>query len=342
MKNYNDIKRILVITLSNTGDVILTTPVVEALLKQFPGVKLDIVVGPNGKEVFGKHKKVSKIFIYDKRTGFFEKFRLIKKLRNMHYDMAVDLKNTAIPFLIGARLKSKVVCRTKGRRGGIHKKDQHLAIIESMGIDIKDAGLNIEIDKEDFENIDELLRDTSHCFIPKIGTQKRGCVPKFVVVSCGAKSHTKRWPASYFAALIDSVKNDLGYEIILVGKDEGDFPDSGRVVARLVKKIMQTEPIDFLGKTNLRELAALIKKASLLITNDSAPLHIASAVNTPTVAIFGPTNEDKYGPLASKSIVLRKRLKCAPCEKAQCRYNYECMRQITVDDAINAVKEILR
>ncbi|MCK4463605.1 MAG: glycosyltransferase family 9 protein [Candidatus Omnitrophica bacterium] len=323
MKNCDEIRRILVITLSNTGDIILTTPLIEALLRQFPGVKLDIVVGPNGKEVFEKHNKVSKIFIYDKHTNLFEKFRLIKKLRKMHYDMAVDLKNSGIPFLIGARLKSKVIGRRKGR---IHKKDQHLAIIESMGINIRDVGLNIEIDKEDFENIEVLLENIKS---------------KFVVISCGAKSHTKRWPTSYFAALIDSIKNDLGYEVILVGKDEGDFPDSDRVVVRKVKKIMQTEPIDFLGKTNLRELAALIKKSSLLITNDSAPLHIASALNTPTIAIFGPTDEVKYGPLASKSIVLRKRLKCAPCEKAQCRYNYECMRQITVDDAINAVKEIL-
>ncbi len=323
MRNFGEIRRILLITLSNTGDVILTSPLVEALLKEFPGVKLDIVVGPNGREIFEKHNKISKIFIYDKHTDLFEKFRLIKKLRKMHYDMAVDLKNSGIPFLIGARVKSKVMGRAKG---GIHKKDQHLAIIESMGINIKDAGLNIEIDKEDFENIEILLENIKS---------------KFVVVSCGAKSHTKRWPASYFAALIDFIKNDLGYEVILVGKDEGDFPDSDRVVIRKVKDLMQTEPIDFLGKTNLRELTALIKKSSLLITNDSAPLHIASALNTPTIAIFGPTDEVKYGPLASKGIVLRKALKCTPCEKAQCRYNYECMRQITVDDAINAVKEIL-
>lgn len=322
-KDRLDIKRILVVTLSNIGDVILTTPVVEALIRQYPAARIDIVAGPNGREIFEKNKKISKIFIYDKRSGLFEKFRLLKKLKHTHYDMAVDLKNTMIPFLIGAAFKSRPLGR---KRQGMHKKDQHLAVINSMGINTRSLKMNIATDADDLKNVEELLSDVKG---------------DFVVASCGAKSHTKRWPAENFAALCDCIRNELAFEIILVGKDEGDFPDSDRVVADKVKREMKTRPRDFLGKTNIRELALLIKKAKALITNDSAPLHIASAVSTPTIAIFGPTDPKKYGPLADDSIVLRKFLKCEPCEKPECGRNYECMREITVEEAFAAVKRVL-
>jgi len=318
-----DIKRILIITLSNIGDVILTTPVVEAVLEQFKEAKLDIVVGPAALEIFRAHKKISEIIIYDKRASTLEKLIFIKKLHSKHYDMAIDLKNTAIPYLVGARIRSRSLGRIKN---SLHKKFQHLSIAQALGINTEGAKLNIKLGDRDIAKIDEELKHIKG---------------KFAVISCGAKSHTKRWPISYFALLCDNIRNNLGYEVLLVGKEEEVSPDSDRIVIDEVKKSMKTRAHDFVGKTNIRELAALIKKAAFVVTNDSAPLHIASAVNTPTIAIFGPTDENKYGPLADKSIVLRKKLACTPCEKAQCRHNYECMHQISVDDAMNAVKKIL-
>jgi len=317
------VKRILVITLTNTGDIILTTPVIGALLNKFGGAKLDIAVGPNGKEIFERDNRVSKIFVYDKHSSFFEKFRLIKKLRNMRYDLACDLRNTIIPVLINAKFKSPMSRRVKGR---LHKVKQHLSVVKFMGVPLEGAKIRIEIGNDDFENAERLIKNINK---------------DYIVISCGAKSHTKRWPASYFAALSDIIKKSFGCEVVLVGKDDGYSPDSDRVVADKVKMIMQSSPVDIIGKTNIRELAAVFLKARLVITNDSAPLHVASAVNAPVIAIFGPTDERKYGPLSEKSIILRKHLKCAPCEKAQCRSSYECMRKITVDDALNAVRKLL-
>ena len=322
--NKDNIKRILVITLSNTGDVILTTPVIEALSRAHPDARIDIVVGPNGREVFEKNTRISKVFIYDKHSGIFEKFRLIKKLRKIRYNLAIDLKNTAIPFLISAKYKSKSIGRKKGL---LHKREEHLDILKPMGIETEGIPLKIELSDDDIRTAEGLLKSI-----------KGG----YVVVSPGAKSHTKRWPPEYFGGISDLINERLGYEIVLVGKDDGNHPDSDRVVTDHVKRYMKNAPLDLIGKTTLRELGFIIKKALLLVTNDSAPLHIGSAVNTPTVAIFGPTDERKYGPLADKSIVLRKNLECAPCEKAQCRYNYECMRQITVNDAYEAVNKILK
>ncbi|NQT22192.1 MAG: glycosyltransferase family 9 protein [Candidatus Omnitrophica bacterium] len=317
-------KRILVITLSNIGDVILTTSVIDAIIDEFPGAELDIIVGPKAKDIFEKHKNIHTIYVYDKHTNSMEKLKLIKELCSKHYDIAVDLKHTVIPYLVGAKVKSPAFGRIKK---DLHKKYQHLSVIKSMGINTENAKLNIQVSQKDRERVSDYLK------------QIKG---KFIVVSCGAKSHTKRWPTSYFAALCDKIKNDLGCEVVLVGKEEEMSPDSDRIVIDEVKQKMKAKAHDFIGMTNVRELSVLIKESLLLITNDSAPLHVASAVNIPTIAIFGPTDEKKYGPLADRSIVLRKKLKCTPCEKAQCEYNYECMRKITVDDAFKAVKEIVK
>ncbi len=108
---------------------------------------------------------------------------------------------------------------------------------------------------------------------------------------------------------------------------------------------MKTKPLDLLGKTNIRELACLIGKSRLLVTNDSAPVHVGSAVGASILAFFGPTDEKKYGPVTkAASTVLRKKLDCAPCEVAECanKENPEgCLRDITVDEAFRAVRKLL-
>jgi len=119
-----------------------------------------------------------------------------------------------------------------------------------------------------------------------------------------------------------------------------------RVVLQRILFYMKTKPVNLVEKTNMRELAYLIKKSKLLITNDSAPLHVGSAVNTPTLAFFGPTDPEKYGPLTeAKKKVLKKEIRCAPCEVPQCiniGNKYECLKAISVDVAFKAVKEILQ
>jgi len=91
----------------------------------------------------------------------------------------------------------------------------------------------------------------------------------------------------------------------------------------------------------LRELAYFLSLSKLLITNDSAPLHIAGSVDLPVIAIFGPTDPEKYGPISPGSIVLRKNISCSPCEQAVCEFDLECMKQISSEDVLNAVYRIL-
>ena len=95
------------------------------------------------------------------------------------------------------------------------------------------------------------------------------------------------------------------------------------------------------GRTTLTQLAALMQRASLVITNDSAALHLACAVNTPCLALFGPTDPRKYGPTGPQDRVIQRRLFCVPCEQALCRFNHECMRFIPVEEVVDAAKQMI-
>ena len=316
------VKNILVITLSNIGDIILTTPVIETLLREFPQSQLDIMVGPKGEEIFRHHKKVRELIIYDKKTPFSEKFKLFLRLRKRKYNLVVDLRHTVLPLILGARYITNPFHRPTKK--STHKKDAHLSRLKDIGIDIQNSVFYIPVEEADKRYIDSLLGDLDG--------------RPFVVVSPGAKSHVKRWPLKNFVKLCDTIKNSLDHEVILIG-DESD-----RVVMQRILSYMQTEPISLLEKTNIRQLAYLIKKSKLLITNDSAPLHVGSAVGVPILAFFGPTDERKYGPLTkNKSKVLRRNIECSPCEVPQCinlGNKYECLKTISVDEVLEAIKEI--
>jgi len=322
----NAVKRILLITLSNLGDAILTTPVLDALYKRFPDARIDILMNPVFEDLFAHDNRVAKIFFYEKHAVSFEKYRLLKKLYNIRYDLVVDLKNTMIPLFLMPRYRTSLI---RIKHEAIHKKEEHLSLIRQLGIETQGAKLGIMTNEEDADNARKILN----------GFVNPG---KYIVMNPGAKSHVKRWPAANFAALSDRIVKELGYDVVVIGKDSGrKNPESDRVVVDNFLKLTKENVLDIVGKTNTRELFLIIGRARCIITNDSAPLHIASATGTPTVALFGPTDDRKYGPLANRSVVIRRPMPCAPCETAKCSRQYECLRDITVKDAFDAVKKIV-
>lgn len=317
------IKNILVITLSNIGDIILTTPVVETLLAEFPEAFLDVMVGPNGKEIFSAHSKIREVIIYNKKMSPVEKFRLFLSLRKRKYNIVVDLRNTILPLILGAKYISNPFRHAEKKR--IHKKDLHLSRLENMGIDVSKSNFFIPINEDDKKYVDSLLSVIKD--------------RPFIVISPGAKSHVKRWPLKSFAKLCDMIKKELGHEVVLIG----DGNDS--IVIERILFYTELPPINFYEKTSIAQLAYLLGKSKLLITNDSAPLHIGSAMDVSTLSFFGPTDHKKYGPLAhAKNKVLKKDIPCSPCEVAQCinlKNKYECLKTISVNEAFEAVKELL-
>ena len=316
----NKIKRILFISLSNVGDIILTTPVLKVLSESFPEARLDIMVGPKGGELFKHHPAVFKVIIYDKHIPVRNKQRLIKKLRKVKYDLIIDMRNSLFPILLGAKYRTSPIHNAP--RLIRHKKQQHLWKLSAIGLYVADAPFFVHIPPEDDD------------YIKKTMMELDGNKP-IIAISPGAKSEIKRWTKEGFTELTNQLMEEFDAQVLMVG----DGPDS-----YLIKDIMlsmKNEVMDLSGKTTLCQLAALLKRCDLLITNDSAPLHIAEAVGAKVLAIFGPTDSEVYGPRGEKSRVVRKDLHCSPCEKAQCEFEHECMRNINVDEVFKVAKEML-
>ncbi|MBL7068438.1 MAG: glycosyltransferase family 9 protein [Candidatus Omnitrophica bacterium] len=315
-----DIKRILLITLTNVGDIILTTPIIAALDKAFPDARLDVMVGPLGKNIFINHPGVFKVIIYDKHVSIGEKKRLVQKLKHMKYDLVIDLKNSMFPMLIGSRYRTSPLQTVP--KDVIHKRDFHLWKLKYFDIDTRDVPFSIHVSRKDEDYIDYLLRDMPN-------------KDKLVAVSPTAKSLIKRWKKNGFAEVCDKLKKELGATVAMVG-DRSDRESIDEIA-----RDMKSDTVNLAGMTTIPQLAHLIKNSRLLISNDSAPMHIASAVGTKVLAIFGPTDPNKYGPLGKGDKVIKKELHCSPCEIAQCKFKHECMKLITVDEVYETARKML-
>jgi len=324
IKVSHKIKKILVITLSNIGDVILTTPVIEALKENFANASIDILVGPRGKEVLAKDKVIRKLIIYDKHGALKEKANLIIKLRQERYDLVVDLRRTVIPLLIRPRYRTPLL--QKIPNNFLHMRDRHFSRIQMLRLPFTVYRLpRIHTDDNDEKYVMDLLSSE--------GLEQTDLL---IVVSPGARSSTKRWPKEYFTQACRRVKDEVKAKVILVG-DKNDYD-----LCAEIKKEIGEGIYNLANRTTVPQLRFLLEKAKILITNDSAVLHTGSAANIPTIAIFGPTDPTKYGPLSEESVVLRRLLACVPCEEAQCRYgHWICLNLVKPWEVMEATKRLL-
>ena len=333
MIDKEKVRSILFITLSNLGDIILTVPVLEELRRAFPGAYIDVITGAPGKDVFISCPAVREVTVPEKSRSLGKRIQQIIGLRRRRYDLAVDLKNSLIPYLIGAKFHSQLSISLMNGRcfpGSIrrspvrHKKEEHLSKLRSLGIaPFSDAGFFIPVTDEEKKQVSEMMVS---------GKGKRT-----VILNPGAKSHLKRWDAAKYAGLADRLISELGCRVFVTGNEDD------REVVRQVISRMESPVTDLCCRTSTGALSELMRRVDLVITNDSAPLHMASAVEVPTIAVFGPSDERKYGPLAEKSIVVKPRISCRPCGRARCaigRVN-GCISEVEIDEVFQAAGELL-
>ncbi|MBN3039329.1 MAG: glycosyltransferase family 9 protein [Candidatus Omnitrophica bacterium] len=322
--NKEKIRRILVITLSNIGDAVLTTAVIQALRDYFPGQHLAVLVGPRAFAVFKNDTRIDKKIVYEKSISLRNKIGLITRLRHEHYDLVVDLRNTAFSIFLGARYRSSIF--GKAPKSLVHMKDRHLWKLQALGLDTSYIkGPSLKFSEDEQGNIEKMWR--------KWQIQKGQCV---VALAPGARNMTKLWEKQGYRELVKLFYKELDVKILLVG-DKQDAP-----IAEEIGRDINPALINLCGKTSIGELACLLSKCALVVSNDSAPTHIAWAVNTPVVSIFGPTDYRKYAPGGKYDRVIRKDLKCSPCEQSLCpKGTRDCMKLVSADDVFAACKEVL-
>ena len=318
-------QRILVIGLSNVGDAVLMSPVIDRLARRYPQAQMSLLVGERAQAVFAHDPRIQHVMALEDFEGGWGRLRLVGLLWRLRPDLLIDLRHTALPLFWKPWRLWRYLWPTPTT---VHRRVRHLRQLAwqdpSCAAQTNGIHPTVWIGEDDRQTVDRLLERLG------LNTQR-----PLVVVCPGARSHIKRWGADRFAAVADRLIEEVGVELVVTGEPD-EVP-----VAREMLSAMRQRAHSLAGRTTIRQLAALMQRARLVITNDSASLHLACAVSVPVVAIFGPTDAAKYGPTGPQDRVIRRRLFCAPCEQATCRFHLECLRFVSVDEVYNTAVEIL-
>jgi lipopolysaccharide heptosyltransferase II len=321
------INKVLFFTLSNFGDVILTLPVLDALRAEYPQALITVVVGPRAAEVFGNNPYINDLIIYDKYAPLKEKIKLFSRLKKERFDLVVDLRNTLYGALLPARFRTSPFLRMP--RDIRHMKQRNLYRLRMA---LKQNGLWATV-KEKILYISPKDKDYINTLIEEGGIKSNH---QIIVVSPAAGGKTRRWPRENFIQLCKALAAD--YMIILIGRKQDKA-----LTAYIKDKASSGKVFDFAGLTNLGQLAWLLKRASLVVVCDTGILQLASYLDTPIVALFGPSDEQRYGPWSSRFKIVSAKVPCRPCTAPLCQFNTnECMQKIGPNQVLDSIDELLK
>ena len=339
---------ILIVKLSAIGDVIHTLPSLAALRDLYPEAHITWVVEEAAADLVKNHPYLDMVLI-SKRKSWFRDIKsgivkqpvkeiksFLKFLRQRDYDMVIDFhglfKSAMIVWLSGG--KRKLGYDSWQELSGLflnekipedmnkHAVDRYLDFTRYLGSQTEDIRFVLPPDKKAEEKTDRLL------------DQHRLEDKKFIAVNPVAYWETKLWDDEKFACLADLIHNALQMKVVFTGSEKE------KEVIKKITSLMTTESIDLSGKTTLLELANLYKKARMLITTDSGPMHLAAAVATPVIALFGPTDPARTGPYGVGHTIIRTGLPCSPCLLKKCPTR-QCMVNILPQQVFDAVEKKL-
>lgn len=340
------INKIGIFQTSFIGDSVLTTPLIQKTKKLFPDTKIVVITRPQTEDIFKPLPEVSEVILNDKRgwnkiAGVWKTAQAIKK---SDIDILLvphrSFRSALIAWLSGVKIRIGftssegwfLYTKTVPFNWMIHDAERNLSLLQ--GIAKEQFGgekLSMSFTPSAEENVARLLKDFNLEGKPLVG------------IHAGSAWPTKCWPMEYFVELISKLQTELGVQAVLVGGGKQDT-DLGEKICQLAKG----HAASLCGKTSLADLMALMKHFKLFITNDSGPMHIATAFEVPTLAIFGPTTRELgFFPYGQGHRVMEvKNLECRPCALhggKKCPLgHFKCMRDITPDEVFKNAKEMLK
>lgn len=326
-------RRILIIKLRYIGDVVLATPVLRALREQFQDAHLSMAVNPGTEDVIKWNADLNEVLVVA-REGLIAEFRFLREIRRRRFDCVIDLTDgdraAILTWLSGAPVR--IGFNNERRWRGLlyttivpmmldktHMVEYHLEAVRALGYEPKVSLPVLHVSAEDDRTANRLLAE--------LGVSAGA---KLVMIHPGARYSFKKWPADRFAAVADRLTK-AEYQVLLAG----DVRDQPMVQAILA--MTKPPPVSVVGRTTVLELAAVMKRCSLVIAHDSGPSHVAAAVGTTVLALYGKTNPAIWGPRGRRVIVLHKGVDCSGCDHPVCiRGEDSCMKQISVEDVLEA------
>jgi lipopolysaccharide heptosyltransferase I len=334
----NPPQRILLIKPSALGDIVHTLPVLNLLRRRWPTARISWLIGSAFAGLVRGHPQLDEVITFDRNRfahGWYnpraaiELVRFLKDLRQQNFDLVIDLQGLLRSGMLTSITRAPVRNGFSNARELAHlfythhvpvdTMEQHaieryLNVAESLGCGRGPVEFHFHADEQDRARVNELLHG----------------LDRFAVLLPGTNWLTKRWPVENFAALVRPLSERFGLSTVIAG---------GPDVTAIAEQITSADGtiVNLVGKTSLRELVVLLERASLVIANDSGPMHIASALNKPLVTMFGPTNPIRTGPYQRMDSVVRVDIPCSPCYSRRCSH-VSCMKWITVEDVLRAVR----
>lgn len=324
-------QRIIVIDLLYLGDLMFATPFFKELRKNFPKARIDLIVNSAFHSIMNDNTNFDNVYAYNKKWTLKQSIEFAKQLKKNNYDLGINIHGSWRSAII-LRLINPTYTIGYGKKGQLflnrrlvqphnqHMVDVYLNLLKEMNLRVEPSLPYLEIKKSVQDEIDKKLIQWG------INPEE-----KLIALNAGGTWPTKRWTVNGFAQLADVLNRKYG-RVIFVGS-AGDLS----LVEEIVN-LMETKPVIATGKTSLPELAALLARCNLVISNDSGPVHVAAAVGTPTITIFGPSDDIKYRPLGEKHKIVTSSVDCRPCGKHQCPLgHHRCMADIKVEKIINEI-----
>jgi heptosyltransferase II len=337
--------KIIIVQTAFIGDVVLTLPLAQVLRKKLPDAQIDFVAIPRAAGLLKNHPAINKVIIYDKRgvdKGVFGLINLSSKLKSENYDVAIvphRSLRSAVLVRMAACKKRIGFSKSVGKKlftdivpypPSMHEVERNLTLLRKMAIvhNEKEPPQVYPTDN-DKEVVDKLLSD-----------EKILNIKKLICVAPGSVWNTKRWMTEGYIELVEKLIS-RGFSVGLIG-GEDDF----QLCNLILKSVDMTGVFNTAGKLTLLQSAEMIRRCNVLVSNDSAPIHLAAAVNTPVVAIFGATVPAfGFAPYSDRSLVVETDgLKCRPCSihgGNQCPIKtFDCMKMITADTVYEKVVDV--
>ena len=334
------LKRLLVVRTDRIGDVVLSTPVFQEIKKKYPEIYLAVLVSKEAEAVVTGNPWIDQVMVYDKtgrEKGWRSNIRFIFKLRRQKFDAVIHLNPTrrihlltwfsGIGVRIGYDLKNRFALthflpETK-QYGDRHEADCNFDLLTWIQVPRpSEFHLYFPLKEQDEARLRQIFPERSRSYF---------------VFHPSASCQSKIWPPERFAELADELARKNGMLPVIIG--EG----MGQTHARQMETAMKEPAVNLAGRLTLGMLAWLLKNAKLVISNDSGPVHVASAVGTPVISIFGRNrvglNPNRWRPISKSSSYVQKDVGCVECLGHQCRIDFLCLKELSVAELIGEVKK---
>jgi heptosyltransferase III len=334
------------------GDVLITTPSLTALKEAYPQAQITMIVNQGTEDMVRDNPCLSEVIALERepKKKPWEELRyqrqLIGPLRRKRFDLSMDFsggdRGAILSWLSGAQERigyhprkrkqwwwKKAFTRTVKTSGADqHVVDHHLEALRLLGINPPKLPLSFYWKPEDEDSLDQILLQK--------GFNKRS---SYVVVHPTSRWMFKTWRLEGYAQVIDHIQQNLGLTVLVTSGPETKELDAVREINRQC----QTKPVDLSGRLNLKQLGCLIAGGKFFFGVDSAPMHMAAAVGTPVIALFGPSGDHMWGPWGEGHLVIKKDWACRPCGQDGCEGSKvsKCLVEITTQEVISGIETLL-